>query len=120
MALLLFRNSIIAIKKMLATCHFSRSAFTIDTIRHLGDEFFGHLSPCQCRRVLTYALRRFTLLTGRRVFDIVGMKPRSVSAVRQSLDHRLRADDQFREKMELLRHALVRRACIVPVRDVLI
>ncbi len=92
---------------------------TVDTIRNLVDEFFGHLSPCQCRRVLTYALRRFTLLTGRQVSSIVGMKPWSVSAVRQSLDQRLRADDQFRERMELLRQALVKRACIVPVREVL-
>ena len=65
--------------------------------------------------MLTYTLRRFTLLTGRQVSDIVGIKPWSVSAVRRSLDQRMKADNELRKRMELLRQALADRAREFPI-----
>lgn len=83
---------------------------SVEVIRMAVAEIFPELSQSQRLRMLMYAIRRFTNVSGREIATITGRSPSAVTHVWRDVQTRLVKDRWLRQKLESLEGLLVREA----------
>ena len=82
------------------------AAPSLEAIRSAVIDTFPGLSDCQRRRILVYALRRFSNATGREIASMAGRSPSAVTHVWRELQERLNVDTTFKQQVEALARIL--------------
>ena len=82
------------------------AAPSLEAIRSAVMDTFSGLSDCQRQRMFVYALRRFSLATGREIASVAGGSPSAVTHVWRELQDRLTVDMTFKQQVEALARIL--------------
>jgi putative transposase len=66
----------------------------------------SRLSSCQRERVLVYALRRFSGLTGRQIAALTGRSPQSITEVWKTFEEKQNGNGKMKQVIDLLERAM--------------